>query len=123
MFSTFLGLYIKASLNPFTNMPAHKSDTHPLTRGQLAAFWIASFTPLAAFMQNRLRIINESKLFAGLVMLMLNIGSRYISLPFGKSAEEFLRANLGSPMLIFAVAWMGTRDIYMSLGLTGAFVL
>ena len=38
--------------------------------------------------------INNSKLFAGLVMIMLNIGSKYIEIGFSKTQEEALRAGL-----------------------------
>ena len=103
-------------------MPKDKKNS--LTRGHIAALWASSLIPIShslTFARDRLRLVNESKLFAGIVMLMLNIGSRYVSLPFSRPAEEFLRANLSSPLLIFAVAWMGTHDIYTSLCITAVF--
>ena len=62
--------------------------------------------------------LNNSKFFAGLVMIVLNIGSRYIQLNFSKSQEEYLRYLLGREVLIFSVAWMGSRDIYKALTIT-----
>lgn len=67
--------------------------------------------------------LNNSKYFAGLVMIMLNLGSKYITVKFSKSQEAYLRNILGRQILIFSVAWMGTRDIYMSLIITGVFVI
>lgn len=67
--------------------------------------------------------LNNSKFFAGLVMIILNIGSRYITLKFSKTQESYLRMVLGRQILIFAVAWMGTRDIYLSLIVTLIFIL
>tara|TARA_B100000424_G_C22894446_1_gene475778 strand:- start:691 stop:1140 length:450 start_codon:yes stop_codon:yes gene_type:complete len=67
--------------------------------------------------------LNNSKFFAGLVMIILNIGSRYIELKFSKTQESYLRMVLGRQILIFAVAWMGTRDIYLSLIVTLIFTL
>tara|TARA_B100001093_G_C26642496_1_gene933822 strand:- start:123 stop:572 length:450 start_codon:yes stop_codon:yes gene_type:complete len=67
--------------------------------------------------------LNNSKFFAGVVMIILNIGSRYIELKFSKTQESYLRMILGRQILIFAVAWMGTRDIYLSLIVTLIFTL
>ena len=65
--------------------------------------------------------LNNSKLFAGIVMILMNIGSKYITVKFSKSQEAYLRNYVGREILIFAVCWMGTKDIYMSLLLTAAF--
>lgn len=67
--------------------------------------------------------LNSSKFFAGIIMIILNIGSRYINLKFSKTQESYLRMVLGRQLLIFAIAWMGTRDIYLSLIVTLIFVL
>jgi hypothetical protein len=67
--------------------------------------------------------LNNSKFFAGVIMIILNIGSRYIELKFSKTQESYLRMVLGRQILIFAVAWMGTRDIYLSLIVTLIFTL
>jgi hypothetical protein len=65
--------------------------------------------------------LNDSKLFAGLVMILMNIGSKYITIKFSKSQETYLKNYVARELLIFAVCWMGTKDIYMSLLLTAAF--
>ena len=62
--------------------------------------------------------LNNSKFFAGLVMIMLNIGSKYITIELSKSQEEYLRNSIGRQMLIFAISWMGSRDILIALALT-----
>ena len=67
--------------------------------------------------------LNNSKYFAGLVMIMLNLGSKYITVKFSKSQEAYLRNILGRQILIFSVAWMGTRDIYIALFIMGCFVI
>ena len=67
--------------------------------------------------------INGSKLFAGLVMLMLNVGSKYVTLKLSKTQEDFLRASLARELLIFSVIWMGTHDIYISVLMTAAFII
>ena len=55
--------------------------------------------------------LNNSKFFAGLVMIMLNIGSKYITIELSKSQEQYLKNNIGRQLLIFAISWMGSRDI------------
>jgi hypothetical protein len=65
--------------------------------------------------------VNNSKLFAGLVMIMLNIGSKYITIELSKSQEQYLRNSIGRQLLIFAISWMGTRDIITALIITGIF--
>lgn len=67
--------------------------------------------------------VNSSKLFAGIVMITLNMGSKVIPIQFSKSAEEYLKYSLSKILLIFAMAWMGTRDIYAALILALIFIL
>ena len=67
--------------------------------------------------------INNSKLFAGLVMIMLNIGSKYITIKLSKSQEEYFKNSVARQMLIFSIVWMGTRDVILSIFLTAAFIV
>ena len=67
--------------------------------------------------------LNNSKFFAGVVMIMLNVGSKFISIQFSKSTEEYLKYSVTKQLLVFAMAWMGTRDIYTALVLTAVFVI
>jgi len=68
-------------------------------------------------------MLNNSKIFAGVVMLMMNIGSRYIQVKFSKSQEAFMRNNIVREVLIFAVCWMATRDLYLSIIFTVVFYI
>jgi hypothetical protein len=70
---------------------------------------------------NAIKALNHSKLFAGIIMLLMNIGSRYIQVKFSKSQEAFLKNYVVREVLIFAVCWMATRDVYLSILLTAAF--
>ena len=42
--------------------------------------------------QNNIGSLNNSRFFAGIVMLMLNLGSKYVSVNLSKTQEEFLKA-------------------------------
>jgi len=65
--------------------------------------------------------LDQSKLFAGIIMLIMNIGSRYIQVKLTKTQETFLRNYVVREILIFAICWMATREIYMSIVLTASF--
>ena len=65
--------------------------------------------------------LNNSKFFGGLVMIMMNIGSKYISIKLTKSQEQYLKNNVAKQMLIFAIAWMATKDILVALAITAIF--
>lgn len=75
------------------------------------------------FVHNHIIFLNNSKFFAGIIMILLNIGSKFISVQFSKSTEEYLKMNVTKQLLVFAMAWMGTRDIYTSLVLTAVFTI
>ena len=81
------------------------------------------FTDSFNFMHNHVSFLNNSKFFSGCVMILLNIGSKFISVQFSKSTEEYLKMSISKQILVFAMAWMGTRDIYTALVLTAVFVI
>ena len=82
------------------------------------------FSPIfsgAGFVNHHIMYLNNSKFFAGIIMILLNIGSKFITIQFSKSTEEYLKMSVCKEILVFAMAWMGTRDIYVALGLTAVF--
>ena len=54
--------------------------------------------------------LNKSKVFAGLMIITLNIASRFVTIKLSKSMESYLKYTFSKQILIFAIAWMGTRD-------------
>jgi hypothetical protein len=81
------------------------------------------FTSIFTYLHDHIMYMNNSKFFAGIVMILLNIGSKFISIQFSKSTEEYLKYSVTKQLLVFAMAWMGTRDIYTALVLTAVFVV
>ena len=75
------------------------------------------------YINERVMYLNNSKYFAGIIMLMLNIGSKFITIEFSKSIESYLKLSITKQILIFSISWMGTRDIYISIFLTAAFTI
>ena len=72
---------------------------------------------------NYLGYLNNSKFFSVLVMIMLNIGSKYVTIELSKSQEAYLKNSVGRQLLIFAISWMGSRDILIALALTAIFTV
>ncbi len=70
-----------------------------------------------------LNSLNNSKFFAGLVMLMMNVGSRYYTVTLSKTQKDFIRYNLAREFIIFAMSWIATRDIVTSIMITASFVI
>ncbi len=72
---------------------------------------------------NHVQTINNSKIFAGLMILILNIASRFVNLKLSKNVELYLKHTFSKQILVFAIAWMGTRDIYVALIVTICFII
>ena len=75
------------------------------------------------YINDHIMFLNNSKFFAGVIMILLNVGSKFISIQFSKSTEEYLKYTLSKQILVFAMAWMASRDIYTALVLTAVFVI
>jgi len=69
----------------------------------------------------RMQGLNGSKLFAGIMMILLNVGSKYITVKLSKSQEAYLRNYVIREIIIFAFVFTATKDIYISLILTAVF--
>ena len=67
--------------------------------------------------------LNHSKLFAGILMILMNLGSKYIALELSETHEEFLSNIVIRRIVIFVVIFIATRDIIISLVLTAVFIL
>jgi hypothetical protein len=67
--------------------------------------------------------LNTSKYFTGVMMILLNIGSRFVEIKLSDSMESYIKYNIAREVLIFTMAWMGTRDIVVAFLLTAAFVI
>lgn len=67
--------------------------------------------------------MNNSKLFAGLMIIILNISSKFVNIKLSKTMEAYLKYTFSKQILVFAMAWMGTRDIYIALLITIIFII
>lgn len=67
--------------------------------------------------------INNSKIFAGLMIVTLNIASKFVNFKFGPTTEKYLKYTFSRQILVFAMTWMGTRDIIIAAVFTIVFIL
>ena len=70
-----------------------------------------------------LQYLESSPFFAGIMMLVLNIGSRYITHEYSDDDEEYRQNILLRRIAIFAACFVGTRSVITSILLTAGFVI
>ena len=75
------------------------------------------------YLHNNIKVINDSKIFAGLMIITLNIASKFVTIKLSKTMESYLKYTFSRDILVFAITWMGTRDIYIALFITLVFIL
>lgn len=78
---------------------------------------------MLSYLHKSIMSLNSSAYFSGIIMIIMNIGSKYISIDLTKTQEQLLKNTLGRQVLLFSIAWMGTRDIYKSFITTAIFIL
>jgi hypothetical protein len=80
---------------------------------------LMSISPLDSF----LHVFNTNPYFIGIMMLLLNLGGRFISLEVTKKQEQFLQHPWIRRILIFTVFFVATRNIWVAFWLTVTVVL
>ena len=74
-------------------------------------------------LDNFLNKLNTSNYFIGIMMILLNIGSKYFVQELGSSVDYFFNLKIIRRLLIFTVFFIATRDIKTSFILTAAFII
>ena len=67
--------------------------------------------------------INTNKFFIGVMMILLNIGSRHLVDEFSGDEAEYKRNIFLRRIAIFAVCFIATRDIVHSTLLTAGYII
>ena len=68
-------------------------------------------------------LFNNNKYIYGFLMILLNVGARYIEMDLVKNHKDFLSSKLLRRLLIFTIAFIGTRDLVASLVITSTFII
>jgi hypothetical protein len=70
-----------------------------------------------------INILNNSKYFTAMMMLLLNLGSRYVSLELTQFHEQILSNVIVRRILVFTIVFVATRDIKVSVISTAIFII
>ena len=66
---------------------------------------------------------NNNKYIYAVMMILLNIGARYIEMDLEDGHRKFLSSTALRRIMIFTVAFVATRDVVASLIITSSFVI
>ena len=65
--------------------------------------------------------LNSSKYFVGIVLLVMNIGSRYVTIKLSKTHEQLVKNLITKDLLIFSILFISLRDVLLALAFTAIF--
>lgn len=84
-----------------------------------AALAVSVTNPLDILMAS----VNSNPYFIGLMMLLLNLGGRFLSLEITKDQEKILSLPAVRRFFLFAILFVATRNIVIAAGLTVLVIL
>ena len=67
--------------------------------------------------------LNNSKYFAGITMLLLNLGSKFLAEELSSNQEQVLGNRVIRRFIIFTAVFVATRDIWVSFIITAIFIV
>ncbi len=74
-------------------------------------------------LQIRLEQLSENKLFIGFVMILVNVGARFIIEELSDEHRTIVKGPIFRKIIIFCSVFMATRDIIIALIVTGVFTV
>lgn len=88
-----------------------------------AAASAASAVATVAPIDSLLAVFNTNPYFIGLMMLILNLGGRFIALEVTKEQERFFQHPMVRRFLIFVVLFVATRNIWVAFWSTAVIIV
>jgi hypothetical protein len=79
---------------------------------------MAKAKPLPPPVMDLFQTINTNPYILGVAYIVLNLGGRFMSLSITPAQEAFLQDILFRPLLLFAIMFIGTRNIVVAFWLT-----
>ena len=61
-------------------------------------------TKISNYLHNNIQSVNNSKVFAGIVIITLNISSKFVTIKLPKTMESYLKNTFSKQILVFAIA-------------------
>lgn len=95
--------------------------TAPQKGGSKSPF-MQGITKVFNYLDSKINVLNTSKIFAGLMIVILNISSKFVTIKLSKTMEGYLKYTFSRDVLVFAICWVGSRDIYVAFILTAIFI-
>ena len=84
---------------------------------------MATTSNTMSFLNKTISGINSNKYIYGFLMILLNMGAKYIEMDLVKTHKNFLSSKLLRRVLIFTIAFIATRDVIASLIITASFII
>lgn len=84
---------------------------------------MSTLETFSLYLNDKVKALNQSKIFAGVMIVIINIASKFVTFKVSKTVESYLKFTFSRHMLVFAATWLGTRDIYVALFMTLMFML
>ena len=81
-----------------------------------------SFDDLYSYVGNSVKSLNDSKFFAGIMIVLMNIASKFVTIKISKSMEAYLKYTFSRNLLIFTISWIGSRDLFVAFGISFLFI-
>jgi hypothetical protein len=103
--------------NLFTPNPSGATQSTPLPKNANI------FQRIMHFIHSHIMFVNGTQVFSGIMIIMMNLGSKYVTIELSKSSAEYLKLSVTRQIMIFVLAWMGSRNIYVALGLTAVLII
>lgn len=67
--------------------------------------------------------LNQSKYFLAFLIIFLNLGSKFINININDYHKRILHDTLGRELMIFAICFVGTRDVITAFIMSSAFII
>lgn len=74
-------------------------------------------------MHNILKILNNSKLFSAIIMILVNLGSKHLVKDVPQEIDNILASPIFRRIIVFCIVFMATKDIITSLMVTILFII
>jgi hypothetical protein len=87
--------------------------------GAAAAAMVQQISPF----EQAVFALNSNPYFIGTMMLMLNLGGRFIAMEMSKSQEQFFQNPWVRRLLIFTVLFVGTRNVIVAFWMSIIIIL
>ena len=70
------------------------------------------------FLSMAIHTLNTNPYFIGVLMLLLNLGGRFLSMELTQKQEEFLQQRWLRPVIFFTVIFIATRNLAVAFWIT-----